>query len=312
MKQDRKRRAMRVLWGCLAVLALCVAGVMYLLLQKPAAQNVTIPGVRGDIYATVQMPNKLSRSGDVPLAVLCHGFTGNRGGDTHFAGLADDLADHGIASVRLDFPGCGESTEPYTAYTLSNMADDVEAAITYMQKEYDTDGPKALVGHSMGGRLASLYPQMKGGGISALVLWSPANGTGLQGLDFLNIDDFSQVEAVAAEAEANGKAGTKWGVEISDVFVQEMRDSDPNAALREAGVPVLLTYAGHETLFTETTVSETIATVQSLPDSQVVLEPFVDGDHNYFGPTGKEDPATPVMDAALRETTVSFLTDVLK
>lgn len=312
MKQDRKRRALLVLWGCLAVLALCVAGVMYLLLQKPEPQNVTIPGVRGDIYATVQMPNKLSRSGDVPLAVLCHGFTGNRGGDTHFAGLADDLADHGIASVRLDFPGCGESTEPYTAYTLSNMADDVEAAITYMQKEYDTDGSKALVGHSMGGRLASLYPQMKGGVISALVLWSPANGTGLQGLDFLNIDDFSQVEAVAAEAEANGKAGTKWGVEISDVFVQEMRDSDPNAALREAGVPVLLTYAGHETLFTETTVSETIATVQSLPDSQVVLEPFVDGDHNYFGPTGKEDPATPVMDAALRETTVSFLTDILK
>lgn len=312
MKQDRKRRAMRVLWGCLAVLALCVAGVLYLLVQKPAAQNVTIPGIRGDIYATVQMPNKLSRSGDVPLAVLCHGFTGNRDGDTHFVGLADDLAEHGIATVRLDFPGCGESTEPYTAYTLSNMADDVEAAITYMQKEYDTDGPKALVGHSMGGRLASLYPQMKGGGIRALALWSPANGTGLQGLEFLNIDDFSLVETLAAEAEANGQAGTKWGVEISDAFVQQMRDSDPNAALREAGVPVLLTYAGHETLFTEATVSETIATVQSLPDSQVVLEPFVEGDHNYFGPTGQEDPATSVMDAALRETTVSFLTDVLK
>ncbi len=290
MKQDRKRRALLVLWGCLAVLALCVAGVMYLLLQKPEPQNVTIPGVRGILRHRADAQQAEPQRGRTVGGIVPRVY-GQPGRRYPFAGLADDLADQGIASVRLDFPGCGESTEPYTAYTLSNMADDVEAAITYMQKEYDTDGPKALVGHSMGGRLASLYPQMKGGGISALVLWSPANGTGLQGLDFLNIDDFSQVEAVAAEAEANGKAGTKWGVEISDVFVQEMRDSDPNAALREAGVPVLLTYAGHETLFTETTVSETIATVQSLPDSQVVLEPFVDGDHNYFGPTGKEDPA---------------------
>ena len=96
------------------------------------------------------------------------------------------------------------------------------------------------------------------------------------------------------------------------MFVQEMQSSDPNAALREAWLPVLLTYAGHETLFLESTVSETIAAVESLPNSQVVLEPFVNGDHNYFGPTGKEDPETPVMDAALREVTVSFLTDILK
>lgn len=312
MNQRKNRRALRVLWLCIAVLALCVAGALYLLLPVPPGRDVEIPGVRGTVPATVQMPGKLNRLGDVPLVVLCHGFTGNRGGDTHFTQLAQDLAEEGIATVRMDFAGCGASTEPYTAYTLTNMADDVQSAIAYMQQEYGATGPVALVGHSMGGRLASLYPQMKGGGISALVLWSPANGTGLQGLDFLNIDDFSQVEAVAAEALANGKAGTKWGVEISGDFVQQMQDSDPNAALREAGLPVLLTYAGHETLFAESTVTETIATVESLPDGTVVLDPFVDGDHNYFGPAGKEDPATPVMDAALRAVTEEFLTEQLK
>ena len=35
-------------------------------------------------------------------------------------------------------------------------------------------------------------------------------------------------------------------------------------------------------------------------------------DHNYFGPAGKEDPATPVMDAALRAVTEEFLTEQLK
>lgn len=313
MNQYKRRRAMIILWGCIAALALCTAAVLgFLWWKTPEVGDVSIPGTRGEIPATVELPGKLSRGEEIPLAVLCHGFTGNRGGDTHFTQLAADLAEQGIATVRMDFPGCGESTEPYTAYTLSNMAADVDSCIAYMQDTYNVTGPIVLVGHSMGGRLASLYPSMGNYPVDALVLWSPANGTGLQGLDFLNVEDLSQVEAVAAEALANGKAATKWNVEISDVFVQEMQSSDPNAALREAGLPVLLTYAGHETLFLESTVSETIAAVESLPNSQVVLEPFVNGDHNYFGPTGKEDPETPAMDAALREVTVSFLTDILK
>lgn len=307
-----KRRALGVLWLCIAVLALCAAGALFLLLPVPRSEDVQIPGSRGNIPATVQMPGRLSRLGDVPLVVLCHGFTGNRDGDTHFAGLAEDLAGQGIATVRLDFAGCGDSTEPYIAYTLTNMADDVEAAIAYMQQEYGADGPKALVGHSMGGRLASLFPQMKGEGLAALVLWSPANGTGLQGLEFLNIEDFSQVEALAAEALANGRAGTKWGVEISADFVQQMQDSDPNAALREAGLPVLLTYAGQETLFSEATVAQTIAAVESLPQGTVVLDPFTAGNHNYFGPDGPDDPQSPALDQALRQVTVDFLTEQLK
>ena len=290
MNQYKRRRAMIILWGCIAALALCTAAVLgFLWWKTPEVGDVSIPGTRGEIPATVELPGKLSRGEEIPLAVLCHGFTGNRGGDTHFTQLAADLAEQGIATVRMDF-----------------------SCIAYMQDTYNVTGPIVLVGHSMGGRLASLYPSMGNYPVDALVLWSPANGTGLQGLDFLNVEDLSQVEAVAAEALANGKAATKWNVEISDVFVQEMQSSDPNAALREAGLPVLLTYAGHETLFLESTVSETIAAVESLPNSQVVLEPFVNGDHNYFGPTGKEDPETPVMDGALREVTVSFLTDILK
>lgn len=309
MKQNKKGRAIRVLWLCIAVLALCAAGALALLLPIPPGEDVEIPGVRGSIPATVQMPGKLSRLGDVPLVVLCHGFTGNRGGDTHFTQLAEDLAEKGIATVRMDFAGCGVSEEPYTAYTLTNMADDVQSAIAYMQQEYGTDGPRALVGHSMGGRLASLYPQMRGGDLSALVLWSPANGTGLQGLEFLNIDDFSQVEAVAAEALANGKAGTKWGVEISAEFVQGMADSDPNAALRQAGLPVLLTYSGRDTVLSEGTMAETVATVQSLPDSAVVLDPFAEGDHNYMA---EDEALSAQLDATLRETTVTFLRNALQ
>ena len=116
---------------------------------------------------------------------------------------------------------------------------------------------------------------------------SPANGAGLNGLEFLNIDDFSAVEAMAAEAEANGSV-TAWGVELSAAYMDEMRTSDPNAALRESALPTLLTYSGSEGILSSTTQAETIAAVQSLPDGQVVLDPFAAGNHNYLS----DDPAT--------------------
>ena len=239
--------------------------------------------------------------------VLCHGFTGNRQGDGHFAPLAEDLVAHGIATVRIDFAGCGDSTEPYANYTLANMAADVDSVIGYMQATYGT-GKTALVGHSMGGRLASLYPQLGQYPVTALALWSPANGTGLQGLEFLSIDNFAAVEELAACADAEGSVAA-WGVELSAAYIDGMRDSDPNASLQESGLPVLLTYSGNERILSDTTQTETKAAVESLPDGQVVLDPFVNGDHNYTS----EDPATNTqLDADLRQVTVDFLTSHLQ
>ena len=309
MKQAKRSRALLVLLGCVAALALCAAAAMALLLRVPAAQDVTIPGVRGGIPATVQMPAKLARAGEVPLVVLCHGFTGDRTANGHFPTLAAKLAELGIATVRMDFAGCGSSTEPYTEYSLASMTDDVNSAIAFLQSEYGVDGAIGLVGHSMGGRLVSLYPQDGQYPVAALALWSPANGAGLQGLEFLNIEDFSVVEALAAEAEANGQAGTKWGVAISAEFVRGMRESDPNAALRACGLPVLLIYSGNEGPISETTQSETIATVESLGEGRVVLEPFVDGNHNFYG---ADAAATARLDETLCTVTAEFLVQQLK
>ena len=309
MKQAKRSRALLVLLGCVAALALCAAAAMALLLRVPAAQDVTIPGVRGGIPATVQMPAKLARAGEVPLVVLCHGFTGDRTANGHFPTLAAKLAELGIATVRMDFAGCGSSTEPYTEYSLASMTDDVNSAIAFLQGEYGVDGAIGLVGHSMGGRLVSLYPQDGQYPVAALALWSPANGAGLQGMEFLNIEDFSVVEALAAEAEANGQAGTKWGVAISAEFVRGMRESDPNAALRACGLPVLLIYSGNEGPISETTQSETIATVESLGEGRVVLEPFVDGNHNFYG---ADDAATARLDETLCTVTAEFLVQQLK
>ena len=307
MKHAKQTRAPWILLACLAAIALCIVAAVTLLQTNTNPKNIEIPGTRGNIPATIQLPAKSARGEELPLVVLCHGFTGNRQGDGHFAPLAEDLAAHGIATVRLDFAGCGDSTEPYANYTLANMAADVDSVIGYMQATYGT-GKTALVGHSMGGRLASLYPQLGQYPVTALALWSPANGTGLQGLEFLSIDNFAAVEELAARADAEGSVAA-WGVELSAAYIDGMRDSDPNAALQESGLPVLLTYSGNERILSDTTQTETKAAVESLPDGQVVLNPFVNGDHNYTS----EDPATNTqLDADLRQVTADFLTSHLQ
>lgn len=307
MKHAKQTRAPWILPACLAAIALCIVAAVTLLQPNTNPKNIEIPGTRGNIPATIQLPAKSARGEELPLVVLCHGFTGNRQGDGHFAPLAEDLAAHGIATVRLDFAGCGDNTEPYANYTLANMAADVDSVIGYMQATYGT-GKTALVGHSMGGRLASLYPQLGQYPVTALALWSPANGTGLQGLEFLSIDNFAAVEELAARADAEGSVAA-WGVELSAAYIDGMRDSDPNAALQESGLPVLLTYSGNERILSDTTQTETKAAVESLPDGQVVLNPFVNGDHNYTS----EDPATNTqLDADLRQVTVDFLTSHLQ
>ena len=307
MKHAKQTRAPWILLACLAAIALCIVAAVTLLQPNTNPKNIEIPGTRGNIPATIQLPAKSARGEELPLVVLCHGFTGNRQGDGHFAPLAEDLAAHGIATVRLDFAGCGDSTEPYANYTLANMAADVDSVIGYMQATYGT-GKTALVGHSMGGRLASLYSQLGQYPVTALALWSPANGTGLQGLEFLSIDNFAAVEELAARADAEGSVAA-WGVELSAAYIDGMRDSDPNAALQESGLPVLLTYSGNERILSDTTQTETKAAVESLPDGQVVLDLFVNGDHNYTS----EDPATNTqLDADLRQVTVDFLTSHLQ
>ena len=307
MKHAKQTREPWILLACLAAIALCIVAAVTLLQTNTNPKNIEIPGTRGNIPATIQLSAKSARGEELPLVVLCHGFTGNRQGDGHFAPLAEDLAAHGIATVRLDFAGCGDSTEPYANYTLANMAADVDSVIGYMQATYGT-GKTALVGHSMGGRLASLYPQLGQYPVTVLALWSPANGAGLQGLEFLSIDNFAAVEELAARADAEGSVAA-WGVELSAAYIDGMRDSDPNVTLQESGLPVLLTYSGNERILSDTTQTETKAAVEGLPDGQVVLDLFVNGDHNYTS----EDPATNTqLDADLRQVTVDFLTSNLQ
>ncbi|MDO4483895.1 MAG: alpha/beta fold hydrolase [Clostridia bacterium] len=103
----------------------------------------------------VQVPATLVTPDDCdsyPIVILAHGHGGNREEGAGYGSIADALAMQGIASIRMDFPGCGASTEPFTANTMTNMKADVLAAVDYAKANLPVT-TLGVFGYSMGGRI---------------------------------------------------------------------------------------------------------------------------------------------------------------
>lgn len=70
-------------------------------------------------------------TGRYPLVVMAHGHGGSKDENGGFTAVAETLASRGVASIRMDFPGCGASVEPFTENNITNMMADVAAARAY-------------------------------------------------------------------------------------------------------------------------------------------------------------------------------------
>lgn len=78
-------------------------------------------------------------------------------GHKPFAILSDYLVKHGIATLRWDDRGTGESTGSYDSSTIYNFAEDVRAAVGMLRQRKDIDSNAiGLLGFSEGGVVAQI------------------------------------------------------------------------------------------------------------------------------------------------------------
>jgi dipeptidyl aminopeptidase/acylaminoacyl peptidase len=108
----------------------------------------------------------------VPGVVFFHGFTGDRM-ESHwiFIKCARALARAGIASLRFDFYGSGESEGEFREAMLASEISDAQDAVAFFRRQGGIDPERVgLCGLSLGGCIAACIAQRVRA--KAAVLWS--------------------------------------------------------------------------------------------------------------------------------------------
>lgn len=115
----------------------------------------------------------------VPAVLLLHGDLSSRDENGEmFARLASALAARGIASLRIDFAGTGDSEEPDLSLDYPDMVFDATASLDYLRQDPTGDGvidPNriAILGLSRGGGIGATVTGTEPG-VAAFVSWSGA------------------------------------------------------------------------------------------------------------------------------------------
>ncbi len=92
------------------------------------------------------------KSANCPGLIICHGFRGNKAGGGRAVGLAEKATQLGIAVLRFDFSGTGESAGNFADATLSNYILDLTGAVDFVISV--TGGKVIVLGRSFGGTTA--------------------------------------------------------------------------------------------------------------------------------------------------------------
>lgn len=137
-------------------------------------EKIMIPGDHGLLASTLEKP-VLKPGEKCALVIICHGFGGNRK-EGLIGDLGWQLASKGIATLRFDFNGHGESEGEFKDMTVPNELQDAKSIYQYVSTLPFVDTDRiAVVGHSQGGVVAGMLAGELGHGrIKAAVLMAPA------------------------------------------------------------------------------------------------------------------------------------------
>lgn len=185
------------------------------------------------IVGMLHVPNGRGR---VPAALLLHGFTGTKS-ETHrmFVKLSRTLANHGIASLRFDYRGSGDSAGNFEDMTIRSEVADAHEALRYLNNHRRINSRRlALIGMSLGGAIAAFVVGRERARFKSLALWAPvAEGPGI-------LDELSTPEAVAALSQTGitDHDGNLVGV----TFIRQFAEMRPLKEVVKTRCPVLLVH----------------------------------------------------------------------
>jgi alpha-beta hydrolase superfamily lysophospholipase len=128
----------------------------------------------GELAVVLHAPDP---SPPVPYVVACHGLSATKDSDKYLR-LADALPAAGLALVRFDFRGCGESSGVEEDTTIASRIEDVEAVLGALGDHPRLAPRLGLLGSSLGGFVA-LHVAARRPGLPVVTWNAPASLTEL-------------------------------------------------------------------------------------------------------------------------------------
>jgi len=107
-------------------------------------EEFTFPGSHGTLAGVVDLPDKDPEA----VALFAHCFTGGKANPAARR-ISRALAERGLAVLRYDFTGLGDSGGDFGEATFSSNVEDLVLAAQHLTPTYGA--PSLLVGHSLGG-----------------------------------------------------------------------------------------------------------------------------------------------------------------
>ncbi|MDY3947547.1 MAG: alpha/beta fold hydrolase [Ezakiella sp.] len=236
--------------------------------------KITVKSNLYDIPAIFSYP-KVGKN--FPTVILCHG-TGSSKNEVGnlFVRLAESLRERGIASIRFDFAGCGESRAKKQDLTFYGEVDDLEKIYAYIRNNEKVDPCRiAILGFSQGARVMAeflgKYPEK----INAAISWSGAchNGEGVFAGWF---------QEYYEEAIKNGytKIPMPWRDDLilSKQWFDDIRNSSPMESLSKYNGAILAVSGTEDALVPYTHAKEIVGICKGKVCESKIIE---DADHTF-------------------------------
>ncbi|MGV0353228.1 bifunctional alpha/beta hydrolase/OsmC family protein [Corynebacterium confusum] len=193
--------------------------------------NVTLPSSTGlKMAGTIDFPDTPPEA----FAIFAHCFAGSR----HTPGASrtsKKLTDFGIATLRFDFPGLGQSEGAFADTTFHQNVADIQAAAEWLADNYHA--PQLLMGHSLGGA-ASLAAAATG--IPSL------RAVATIGAPFDPAHSVLHYADKIGEVDANGAVDVVLGgrtLTISRGFLEDLAETNPVDYLSKLRKPLMVLHS---------------------------------------------------------------------
>ncbi len=244
------------------------------------SQHITLNNGSYDIPAIFSVPDKKIDK-QIPAVIMLHG-TGTQKDEVGnlYKSLSEKLEALGIASIRLDFAGSGDSKASNLEYSLSSAVLDGKTAFNYLQANSQIDKSRiGVVGFSQGALISQLLV-IEEPNIKSLAVWSPAVGNGITPMKAF-------FEQYYDEAKQNGYALIKYDwrspFKVNLTWFKQLK-AQQSLTLMKQFTGSLLAISGTNDTVLPWENANTLITASGSKDATAVT--MKDGDHifNVFDP----------------------------